>query len=252
MYLTLPSNSYISGPSIVCEGQYVELRAYDNKNDGKFEWWNGDSANVISFFATRDTVVYRVAFNQTCKNDTTFHEVRVLPTPQIMVSTDATSDTISFNSYVNFSHDGSQIGQLDWYLNGLWMGNGNSVDILFAEPGWNTIQAIGTTGMCSDTLQHHMCVEDELKIHIPSAFLPNGDGLNDVWNFEGLGFDDYEVHIYDRWGNEMAFWDKERPGSWDGTFQGRPVATGAYSYQIKVMTVHNHIKSYNGVITVIR
>lgn len=252
VYITLPNTSYISGPTIACEGQYVELKASDDKNTGKFLWTNGDSADVISFFASKDTTIYRVAFNENCENDTVFHTVRVLPTPQIAVSTDAHSDTISFNTYVNFMHNGEQIGNIEWYLNGLWMGSGTSVDMLFTQPGWNTIQAVGRSGLCSDTLTHHMYVEEELKVHIPTAFSPNGDGLNDVWNFEGFGFDDYEVHIFDRWGNEMAAWDKEHPGEWDGTFRGQKVAPGAYSYSVKVITVHNHIKNYNGVITVIR
>lgn len=252
VFVAEPSTSHITGPTEVCQGEYVELEAFDTKNDGKFLWSNGDTTDVIAFFAKRDTTIYRVAFNDNCEHDTTYHDIKVNPTPLVVVSTDAVSDTINFNSYVNFYYDGNSVGAVDWYLNDLWMSSGVQANILFTQPGWNTVRVIAHTGDCADTLEHRMYVDDEVKVHIPTAFSPNGDGLNDVWTLEGLGFDKYEVAIYDRWGNVMAKWDDQNPGQWDGTYRGNRVTTGAYQYRVRVWTINNHIKDFSGPITLIR
>lgn len=252
VYVTLPNSTYITGPEAVCRGQNVQLRAVDQKSNGKFLWSTGDTSDLITFVARKDTLIYRIAFNDHCDNDTVFHYVNVMDAPVIGVSTDAQSDTIGFNTYVNFQYTGNRSESIDWFLNDLWMGSGLSVDIFFTVPGWNEVKVIAETGMCTDTLTHYMWVEDEMKMHIPSAFSPNGDGLNDVWIFEGLGYDRYEVSIFNRWGAMMAHWDQTNPSGWDGTYQGNYVASGAYSYRVKAWSIHNHIKEFTGTITLIR
>lgn len=126
------------------------------------------------------------------------------------------------------------------------------MDVLFEIPGWNTLDVVAHAGMCRDTITHFLYVEEDLKVHIPSAFSPDGDGMNDSWTFQGLGFDEFDVLIVERYGRTLARWDENNPTSWDGTFQGSPVASGAYVYKIRIMTIDNHIKEYQRTITLIR
>lgn len=252
VYVAEPSTSNIQGPTDVCEGQYVEIQAFDSKSNGKFFWNNGDTTEVISFFATEDTTVYRVSLNELCEHDTVYHKVTVHPVPNLSSGTAAIIDTVGFNTTVGFNYLGTSYGTLDWYLNGTWLGTSPEMDVLFEQPGWNTLNVVATSGICSDTISHYLYVEDDLRIHIPSAFSPDGDGLNDTWDFDGLGFDEYDVAILDRYGRVVAQWDEWNPRSWDGTFQGSPLPTGVYVYQVRVMTINNHIKEYQGTITLIR
>lgn len=253
VYITLPSTTYITGPTIACEGQWIELKAVDTKRNGKFFWSTGDSTETISFYARQDTSVYRVVLNQNCENDTVFHHLKVLPTPLVNVIVDSPSDTVSFNSTINYEYTGSSYQYLEWYLNNSFVGTADLQPIQFTEPGWNRVMAIASAGQCADTLFHNVFVEDDLNIQIPTAFSPNGDGINDVWNFGGLGFDEFEVTIVNRWGTPMAHWDQNTGiEGWDGTYQGRTVDAGAYAYRIKVMTYENHLKEYSGSILVIR
>ncbi|KAB2817186.1 T9SS type B sorting domain-containing protein [Phaeocystidibacter marisrubri] len=252
VFIAEPNSTFITGPSYACRGQFVELNAIDSKNTGKFIWNSGDSTNTIGFVAKRDTTIFRVALNDECENDTVFHLVRVLDVPVISVDTDAQSDTLSAGSLVNFQYMGNQSETVDWYLNSLWMGSGLSMDMTFSQVGWNELQIIASSGMCSDTLNHRLWVEDEFRVHAPTAFSPNGDGLNDIWKFEGLGYLKYEVTIYDRWGTIIAHWDDENPSGWDGTYQGNTVAPGVYTFRASAYTTYNHKKEFGGPITVIR
>ncbi len=69
-------------------------------------------------------------------------------------------------------------------------------------------------------------------IYIPSAFSPNDDKNNDVWELEGLKtYPDAEVQIFNRWGN-MIFYSKGAYTSFDGTDNGKPLPEGMYVYKI--------------------
>jgi gliding motility-associated-like protein len=70
-----------------------------------------------------------------------------------------------------------------------------------------------------------------LSIYIPSAFTPNGDGLNDMFGVKGEGIQDYRLLIYNRWG-VVIFESTNAKNQWDGKYEGQPVETGTYVVQV--------------------
>jgi gliding motility-associated-like protein len=48
---------------------------------------------------------------------------------------------------------------------------------------------------------------------------PNDDGVNDLYQPEGIGTKQYEMRIFNRWG-ELIYLTQDSKG-WDGTFQGK-------------------------------
>lgn len=87
----------------------------------------------------------------------------------------------------------------------------DSVRIVVVDP---------TTISCTDIL-------------LPSAFTPNGDGLNDEFGIsnpfstgELLAFE-----IFDRWGN-IVYASQDVLSRWDGTYKGTVVAPGVFLYKI--------------------
>lgn len=76
--------------------------------------------------------------------------------------------------------------------------------------------------------------ESEIKIWkdiwAPTAFTPNGDGLNDVFQFYGTqNLSTLDYYIYNRLG-EVVFEGKSPTDSWDGTYQGKPCPWGVYGW----------------------
>ncbi|HNQ68964.1 MAG TPA: gliding motility-associated C-terminal domain-containing protein [Bacteroidales bacterium] len=85
-------------------------------------------------------------------------------------------------------------------------------------------------------------------IRIPSAFTPNGDGVNDTWEIQGWEiFPSVILWVYNRWGQELY---KAEYGDefWDGKYEGKFVPAGSYVY---VLDVRNGKKKYTGVVSVI-
>ncbi|MDP2188611.1 MAG: gliding motility-associated C-terminal domain-containing protein [Sphingobacteriaceae bacterium] len=86
-----------------------------------------------------------------------------------------------------------------------------------------------TRGSCAaDELSINATVND-FKFFFPTAFTPNGDGLNDefypVTSFTGT----YELRIYDRWGS-VIFQTTDPQARWNGYIDGNLGAPSAYSY----------------------
>ncbi|MCC7231702.1 MAG: gliding motility-associated C-terminal domain-containing protein [Bacteroidia bacterium] len=88
-----------------------------------------------------------------------------------------------------------------------------------------------------------------LRIYIPNAFTPNGDGMNDTFGVKGEGIRDYHLYIYDRWG--AVLFDSVNPqAQWDGKYKGQPVQAGTYVYQVFALGFPGHEKT--GSVTLIR
>lgn len=90
------------------------------------------------------------------------------------------------------------------------------------------------------------------NIFIPTAFSPNGDGVNDVFKIVNFGFDEIlEYRIFDRWGKEV-FNAMNGMAEWDGTYKGKVLEVGTYYYVIKISYKNSVAKIQKGDITMIR
>ncbi len=77
-------------------------------------------------------------------------------------------------------------------------------------------------------------VEPDLTLDgFPKFFTPNGDGINDTWQFipppSGLN-PIRQLHIFDRYGKLLAQIDPRSQG-WNGTFNGRPLPASDYWFR---------------------
>jgi gliding motility-associated-like protein len=89
-------------------------------------------------------------------------------------------------------------------------------------------------------------------ILLPTAFTPNGDGLNDVYGISNpFLVGEIEVfEIYDRWGN-IVFSTNNALEKWDGSYKGTPVNPGVFMYRI-VFICKGLRSSKTGSVTLIR
>ncbi|MBK7694793.1 MAG: gliding motility-associated C-terminal domain-containing protein [Saprospiraceae bacterium] len=98
----------------------------------------------------------------------------------------------------------------------------------------------------------------ESQIHIPNAFSPNGDGVNDYWipigSHSSVQF--HNIEVYDRWGGQIFNWSPnikdELPIGWDGKFKDHPMTPGVYVYRISYSSFSNPIVEISGEMTLIR
>lgn len=100
------------------------------------------------------------------------------------------------------------------------------------------------------------CMHD---VWIPTAFSPNGDGINDVFMVRSSGnfITVKKMLIYDRWG-QLLFSAYDVPANdvskgWDGTYKGKTAQLEAYGFVIETEDASVGMKkTYKGNVTIIR
>lgn len=94
-------------------------------------------------------------------------------------------------------------------------------------------------------------------IKAPSAFSPNGDGNNDFFSVFTYKMKNYEIWIFNRWGenvyysNDLAETNDLNKG-WDGRYKGITQDLGVYVYLIKAVNIYNENIELKGNITLIK
>lgn len=106
---------------------------------------------------------------------------------------------------------------------------------------------------CVDDVAHIVTVETPYLIFIPNAFSPNGDGKNEVFNIKGEGITEFEMLIFDRWGN-FIFYSDDMDEGWNGTAnQGAETAQAdVYVYSVKLVDLKGKPHSYKGLVSLIK
>ena len=86
---------------------------------------------------------------------------------------------------------------------------------------------------------------------IPTAFTPNGDGLNDVLEVKGKYLNNYTFVVVDRNGQEV-FRGTQRGETWDGTIKGHAPVLGAYVWRFQQKKEDDKPFSATGAVTILK
>ena len=103
----------------------------------------------------------------------------------------------------------------------------------------------GCTDIYIDTIR------PDIYVYYPNTFTPNSDGKNDVFLVKGMGVEEFELIIFNRWGEEVFYTDNMEIG-WDGTFKGELVPVGTYVFALKTKNYDGKETNQRGVINVLR
>ncbi len=100
-------------------------------------------------------------------------------------------------------------------------------------------------------------VDNEAGKFEPTAFTPNGDGLNDRFALTYLGASKIEVTIYNRWG-EKVYYNPNQTNNlnaqdgWDGTDHGKEAPQDTYVWVSNVTYFNGVVKNETGTVTLMR
>jgi gliding motility-associated-like protein len=134
----------------------------------------------------------------------------------------------------------------------LWKSGETSNSILVKKPGEYEVAV--SIGNC--TVSDKKIINLDLDcIFIPSAFSPNGDGLNDyftpVWADESY-ISTYRMFIYNRFGQKVFSTDDKLSKGWNGKFKNQYVPVNTYMYFIEILAQDGNKKVFKGDVTIIR
>lgn len=114
--------------------------------------------------------------------------------------------------------------------------------------------AVVTEHGCVDTLTLYLNVVQDILFFAPNSFTPDGDEHNQVWKTEIQGIDEYDfdLFIFNRWG-ELVWESHDQNIGWDGTYNGKIVQGGIYTWRARVKDLYNDDKlEFNGSINIMK
>ena len=130
--------------------------------------------------------------------------------------------------------------------NYVWSPNGETSSFIqVIESG--TYSVLANNGSCFD--QDEVFIEVPSGLLVPNVFTPDNDGVNDFFRIEGINkCQDYEMLIYNRWGQLVFQTNLVHGNGWDGrSFTGEEVPEGIYFFLLR-----RNGESYTGNLTLMR
>lgn len=111
---------------------------------------------------------------------------------------------------------------------------------------------------CSVESEMRVTVDKGRQIYVPTAFSPNGDGLNDRLTVQG-GDNIATVRqfvIFERWGGQVFQQENFQPNDfslgWDGLWHGKPSRMGTYVWMAEVEFIDGHVEVFEGGVLLVR
>jgi gliding motility-associated-like protein len=99
------------------------------------------------------------------------------------------------------------------------------------------------------TSSNEACLFYSEKVLIPTAFTPNGDGLNDAFEISGNGISEIEMAIYNRWGEKIHS-DNGKNIRWQP--QNTIPSNEMYTYVIRCRFSNGGWEVYKGTVLLLR
>lgn len=126
---------------------------------------------------------------------------------------------------------------------------GDTTNPILVKEFPSVIWAEVSNGYCSST--DTIKIDLNCDLFIPNAFSPNGDGLNDEFKVIKTFITDFNMEIYNRWGQQVYETNNPEFG-WDGKFNDSNCSIGVYVYHIKATLADKQTIERTGNITLLR
>lgn len=167
-----------------------------------------------------------------------------------------TYDTVTYVDglveFLNFSmpHPQTVLVSNQWSFGNGQFSNEEAPQHNFNQIGNYIIQLTVTDDFgCSDSYQSEVVAVEDYFIWTPTAFTPNGDGMNDLYKplFHNIIEESYELFIYDKWG-KLVFETTDVDQGWNGMRidNGIKADNSSYSFIATFITYRNELKKQTG------
>ena len=259
--MALPLVAVPYGPYVGCSPYSVQLDA-DTSNAVSILWHFGNGFSSTDVAPTFDfspgvyTATIYVVSAEGCADTVVLPQlvtVDLSPTAQFKVMPAVPSQPENPAMHFTFYNLSSHASSFVWTFGDTSAADYNvHPDHLYDDYGTYTVTLIATSDNgCVDTAQYPLTVEEPRLFFIPNTFTPNNDGANDVFELYGRNVASYQLHVYDRLGEEVYSGNQDS-APWDGTLNGKPLNTGVFVYWVEVVFNTGRTARRHGDVTLLR
>lgn len=225
--------------SVFCNIDHIQLSSNYVDYNAEYLWSTGDIEPIITVSASG---TYWVEIENACVQQSDTIRVSFQDTPTV----DWEKETTICNTGGTFL-TAPYLVDTEYIWSDGFIGYSRFVN----DPGLYILNASNYCGAVSDSIYVHEEICD-CPVQFPNAFSPNGDGLNDIFRPVSVcGFNEYELQIFDRWGNKV-FASSDSENGWNGTMKNQDSPIGTYVYVLKFETELGTASTMKGAVSVLR
>lgn len=216
----LPPNP-LPNDTIICPTDTLVVQL---QSDGQtaFSWYNGSTEDHITVWDAGEYWVTSTANG--CSRTDTFH-LDVYPT----LAGNITVDTAIVICEDKSALIGPSIQSS--LISIVWEDGHTTTHISINEAGYYSF--VAATPCESQEFTIHVTEERCFcSVYVPNTFTPDGKYANETFQAKyDCPLDRFEIVVFNRWG-EIVFSATDPDASWDGTYNGKPVPDGTYTYKL--------------------
>ncbi len=200
--------------------------------------------NPVHTFSAPGDYNVTLKIKEGCQDDTTITRVITVFDNKILAKVDLGDDFYMCEGENAVLQNQKSVPSDARYL---WSTGDTVPEIIVSEFGIYTLTIQSANCYESSTIE----VENCPLIYVPNAFTPNKDGVNETWGAEGVGIREFELFIFNRWG-EMIYTTQDFYAWWDGTYMNRNCQQDVYVYKIIYRGITGPQKELVGTVTLYR
>ncbi|MBM3164950.1 MAG: gliding motility-associated C-terminal domain-containing protein, partial [Bacteroidetes bacterium] len=256
--------SFTVSDNVVCLPSSV---TFTNSSIGTFSsvlWTfsNGDTYSSNQFTLNLSSlgcvdVTLLINGSNGCTSDTTINDaVCVVPGPSAAFTTSTPGIDFVTGELEFINNSQNYIGSIWQFGDG---GSSTQDNPIHNYPSstvdsYNVVLVVYDANGCTDTAAGIVESNDVVRLTVPNAFTPNGDGLNDLFtpiisNVTQVKY--FRFEVYNRWG-QIVFESNKVGDGWDGKYKGKPVQFGTYTWKVSYNVEDQGTMNASGHVTSIK
>lgn len=261
-----PVVNFIADDTAGCVSHCVQFTDSSSVSNGNITGWlwefgDGETSTIQNpLHCYTMTGVFSVTLTVTTNNNcqTTYvknNYITVHPVPVADFTAQPQPTTI-LNPLILFTDQ--SVGADKWYW---YFGDGDSAVFLdqtpsheYKDTGTYVVRLIVENEFgCRDTIDKNVIIGPDFIFYIPNAFTPNGDNKNETFFAVMEGVTEFEMWIYDRWGNQI--WNTDDINAqWDGRANegSQQAQQDVYVWVIRCKDIFEKKHKFVGKVTLIR
>jgi gliding motility-associated-like protein len=257
----IPVLQFTVQPLVGCDPLSVSTQNTSILNGATIQTWNWQigpnsindmvPATVLNGAGLYD-VSLEVTTDKGCVVDTLLtNYIEVYPSPQAIIVPEALEYEL-YDDNINISNQSIQSTYYTWSFNNDSLTNVADLVYPVSDTGAYYFQLLAVNQYgCRDSSDVTIVVNPGFAIFFPDAFTPNDNGNNDKYMPKGYGIKEYELLIFDRWGN-MVFKSNDMTVGWDGTYKNNLPFRDVYVYKCRIRDIKGDPHYYYGHITLVQ
>jgi gliding motility-associated-like protein len=260
-----PVTSFFTiNPETACEGivfSFQDISQSDSVNDPIVNWiWDfGDGNSIFGSPAVQHTYqlpgVYIVQLSvetaSGCTDNTYTSIAQVLekPTASIGIGNQAFHQITFENNSLFIAGNPIFI----WDFGDGYASSDFEPSHVYQSSGEYWVQfVIENENGCKDSTLIRVFIDDSFTIFIPNSFTPNEDGKNEIFYVQGMGIDEIQIEIFNRWG-QRVFYSNDLALGWDGLIDGKEANQDTYVVRVSAKNyLFNKIEKKTSLLHLIR